>query len=142
MRMQLVGATVAALALAAPAAADHGGPHTTPLYPETVPSGGVLGAQHSIVREASGGGIAAGTRFALTLDRVRFGAFTSTKVTLVFFGLNAVKLRGVGVVDGKRVAFTAIGVHNVVPGRDLFRIAWNHGASRGGLLTAGSLFIR
>jgi hypothetical protein len=140
--MRLVAVSVAALALAAPAAADHGGPHTTPLYPETVPSGGVLAAEHTIVREASGGGIAAGVRFSLTLDRVRFGGFASTKVTHVLFALNAVKLRGIGLVDGKRVAFTAVGVHNVVPGRDLFRVVWNHGAAHGGLLTAGSLFIR
>ena len=132
---------VAALALAAPAAADHGAPHTTPLYPETVP-GGVLGAQYTIVRRASGAGIAAGVRFALTPDRVRFGDFASTKVTQTLFGLNAVKLRGVGLVDGRRVAFTAIGVHNVVPGRDFFRISWNHGTARGGYVTAGSLFIR
>lgn len=142
MIRQTFSAAVAALALAAPAAAGHGAPHTTPLYPETVPSGGVLGAQYTIVREATGRGVVAGAPFTLTLDRVRFGAFVSTKVTRVLFGLNAVKLRGVGVVGGRRVAFTVVGVHNVVPGRDLFRIAWNHGAARGGMLTTGSLFIR
>jgi hypothetical protein len=138
---RLVVPAAAALALAAPAAADHGAPHTTPLYPETAP-GGVLGAQYTIVRQASGSGVAGGVRFALTPDRVRFGEFASTKVTQTLFGLNAVKLRGVGVVGGRRVEFTAIGVHNVVPGRDFFRISWNHGAARGGFVTTGSLFIR
>jgi hypothetical protein len=51
-------------------------------------------------------------------------------------------LTGTGIVAGRRVGFTAVGVHNALPEIDVFRIAWNHGASHGGVVTSGSVFIR
>ncbi|MES1246278.1 MAG: hypothetical protein ABUS54_01230, partial [Actinomycetota bacterium] len=64
------------------------------------------------------------------------------KVSRVAFGVNAVKLRGTGLLAGRRVAFTAVGVHNALPEVDVFRIAFGHGASLGGVVTSGSVFIR
>jgi hypothetical protein len=141
MTRTLIAAAAGALALAAPAFADT----VTPLYPETVRGAGlhgVAGASHTIVRRASGSGRVGSVAFRLTPAQVRFGAFRSLKVTQVLFGLNAVKLRGTGLVGGRRVAFTAVGVHNALPGVDVFRLAWDHGASVGGTVTSGSVFIR
>ena len=137
----VVAAAFGALALAAPAYADT----ATPLYPETIPGAGlsgVAGASHTIVRQASGTGFVGGVAFRLSPTRVTFGAFRSLHVSKVVFGLNAVKLRGTGLVHGRRVAFTAVGVHNAMPGVDVFRLAWNHGGSVGGIVTSGAVFIR
>jgi hypothetical protein len=131
-----------ALALAAPAFAD---PGSTALYPETIPGAGlsgVAGASHTIVRQVVGHGLVGATAFRLTPSTVVYGSFRSLKVQTVRFGTNAVKLRGVGLVAGRRVSFTAVGVHNAAPGVDVFRVAWNHGAALGGVVTRGLLFIR
>ena len=133
---------VLAFAFAAPVLAD---PGSTALYPETIPGAGlsgVAGASHTIVRQLTGSGLVGATAFRLTPSTVAFGSFRSLKVRTAIFGLNAVKLRGIGLVGGRRVSFTAIGVHNARPGIDVFRIAWNHGASLGGVVTSGSVFIR
>jgi hypothetical protein len=53
-----------------------------------------------------------------------------------------VTLRGVGLLNHRRVPFTAVGVHNELPGVDVFRISWNHGAGLGGRVVTGSVFIR
>lgn len=141
--MKILAASVlAALAVAAPAAAD---PGYTALYPETVPGAGlagVAGATHTIVRLAAGHGTVGAVAFSLSKTHVAFGAFRSTHVRSLEFGLNAVKLRGLGVVDGRVVSFTAIGVHNALPEVDVFRISWNHGAALGGRVTSGSVFVR
>lgn len=134
--------TVAALALAAPALAD---PGSTALYPETIPGAGlsgVAGASHTIVRQLAGHGMVGRVAFTLTPAHVAFGRFRSLRVRRVVFGVNAVELRGVGLVGGRRVSFTAVGVHNARPEVDVFRIAWNHGASLGGVVTQGAVFIR
>ena len=147
MTKPLLAGAVAARALAAPAAAIAFPPvpEGQALYPETVPGAGlsgVAGARYTIVRSASGRGTAGGALFSLTKRSVTYGNFRSVAVHSLLFGRNAVKLRGIGLVDGKRVRFTAIGVHNARPGVDVFRIAWNHGASLGGTVTSGLLFIR
>ena len=141
MTKTLIAAALGACALAAPAYADT----VTPLYPETIPGaglGGVAGASYTIVRQVSGTGTAGGATFRISPKGVTYGAFRSLRVANVLFGLNAVKLRGTGLVHGRRVAFTAVGVHNALPGVDVFRLAWNHGASLGGVVTSGSVFIR
>jgi hypothetical protein len=143
----LVVTAIAALAVAAPALADPAlaDPGSTALYPETIPGAGlsgVAGASHTIVRQLTGRGAVGGIAFTLTPARVTFGAFRSLRVTRVAFGTNAVRLRGVGLVAGRRVSFTAVGVHNARPEVDVFRIAWNHGASLGGIVTKGTVFIR
>lgn len=143
MTKAFIAAAAGALALAAPTFA--GAPQAQSLSPEIVPGAGlsgVAGASHAIVRELSGNGVVAGTAFRLTPKAVRFGEFRSLKIRTVLFGQNAVKLRGTGIVAGRRVGFTAVGVHNALPEVDIFRIAWNHGASHGGLVTSGSVFIR
>jgi hypothetical protein len=139
---RLLALAVGALALAGPAAAD---PGYTALYPETVPGAGlgsVGAATHSIVRLADGHGTVGSVPFSLAKTRVVYGRFRSTRIRTTLWGLNAVKLRGMGVVNGRTVAFTAVGVHNALPGVDVFRIAWNHGTSFGGRVTTGSVFIR
>jgi hypothetical protein len=141
MKKTVIAAALGALALAAPAYADT----TTPLYPETIPGAGlngVAGASHTIVRQASGSGLVGGVAFRLTPKHVTYGSFRSVKVSSVAYGLNAVKVRGTGLLGGRRVAFTAVGVHNAMPGVDVFRLAWNHGASLGGIVTSGAVFIR
>ncbi len=139
---RLLAIAVGALALAGPAAAD---PGYTALYPETVPGaglGGIAGVTHTIVRFAAGHGTVQSVAFSLSTTRVAFGRCRSTHASTTLWGLNAAKLRGTGVVNGRTVAFTAVGVHNALAGVDVFRIAWNHGASLGGRVTSGSLFIR
>jgi hypothetical protein len=141
--MKLFAASVlAALAVAAPAAAD---PGYTALYPETVPGAGlhgVSGVTHTIVRLAAGHGVAGGIGFTLSKTHVTYGAFRSTHIRSLEFDANAVELRGTGLLHGRVVSFTAIGVHNALPDVDVFRIAWNHGAALGGRVTSGSVFIR
>ena len=126
------GLVVVVGSLAARAPAD---PGYTALYPETVPGPG-LG------HLATGHGQAGGAAFTLSQARVTYGAFRSLAVRRVRFGRNAVRLAGVGLVHGRRVPFVAVGVHNALPGVDVFRIAWNRGASFGGVVTSGLLFVR
>jgi hypothetical protein len=148
MKKTLVASALGALALAAPAfGAD--GPPGQALSPEIVPGAGlsgVAGASYTIVRHAAGQGLVGTASFRLTPGRVDYRAagirFRSLKVGTVVFGLNAVKLHGTGLLDGRRVSFTAVGVHNAKPGIDVFRLAWNHGAAVGGIVTSGSVFIR
>lgn len=148
MKKTVFASAAAALALAAPAFGA-GGPPGQALSPELVPGAGlngVAGVSYTIVRHAAGSGLVGSAAFRLTPGRVdyRLGSvqFRSVKVQKVLFGLNAVKLRGTGLVDGRRVSFTAVGVHNARPGTDVFRLAWNHGAAVGGIVTNGSVFVR
>src|SRR5947208_2977136 len=148
MTKTFIAAGLAACALAAPAAAADA-PGFTALYPETVAGAGlngVAGAQHTIIRQAAGHGLVGTAAFTLTPSRVTYalGAvhFRSLGVRSVLFGENAVKLQGTGVLNGRRVSFTAVGVHNARPGVDVFRLGWNHGAAHGGVVTSGLLFIR
>lgn len=138
-----------ALLLAAPAAADSAAPGYTALAPELVPGAGlhgVAGATHTIVRLATGRGLVVGGAFTIGNRHVTFTSgrlhFTSLTGVRTLFGPNAVKLRGVGLLDGRRVFFTAVGVHNALPEVDVFRIAWDHGATHGGVVTSGAVFIR
>jgi hypothetical protein len=147
---KVLGAVVVALCLAGPvAAADQ--PPGQALSPEVVPDAGltgVAGAQATIVRVLHGVGSVQGAVFQVGRTKVVFVdpvskiRFTSLRVQSVRFGTNAARLRGIGLANGHRVGFTAVAVHNARPGIDVFRIAWNHGASLGGTVDDGSVFIR
>jgi hypothetical protein len=54
----------------------------------------------------------------------------------------AVKIKGMGWMNGKLVPFTAVAVDHPAPlGTDIFRISINHGASFGGKLQTGGVKI-
>jgi hypothetical protein len=143
------GVACLALAAAAPAAADEF--HGTPLFPETVPGAGlsgVAGAQASIVRTLRGSGATATALFAVQKNRLVFVdktkslRFQSLHVGTVRFGVNDATLKGVGLLNGRRVGFTAVAVHNALPGVDLIRVSLGNRASLGGRVLKGSIFIR
>jgi hypothetical protein len=154
--LALTGAACLALAAAAPAAAaprDAGpqAPAGQALYPETVPGAGltgVAGAQATIQHTVRGIGLAGTALFrinaakVLYVDATRKLTFASLKVGSVLFVDNKVTVRGIGLLNHRRVPFTAVGVHNELPGIDVFRISLNHGAGLGGRVVRGSLFIR
>jgi hypothetical protein len=154
--LALTGAACLALAAAAPAAAaprdeSPQAPAGQALYPETVPGAGltgVAGEQATIRHTVRGTGLAGRALFridtvkVLYVDSIRKLTFTSLKIGSVLFVDNKVTLRGVGLLNHRRVPFTAVGVHNELPGVDVFRISWNHGAGLGGRVVTGSVFIR
>jgi hypothetical protein len=143
------GAACLALAAAAPAAADEF--HGTPLYPETVAGAGlsgVAGQQATIRRVLRGTGQTASVTFQVGTKRLVFAdvtrnlRFHSLRIAAVRFGTNDAKLQGVGLLNGRRVGFTAVAVHNALPGVDTLRISLNRGASLGGRVVQGAVFIR
>jgi hypothetical protein len=143
------GVACLALVIAAPAAADEF--HGTPLYPETVPGAGlsgVAGTQASLRRELRGTGSTAtaafriGTKTLVFTDLTRNLRFRALKVDTVRFGLNDATLKGVGLLNGRRVSFGAVAVHNAQPGVDTIHISLNRGASLGGRVLRGGVFIR
>ena len=154
--LALTGAACLALAAAAPAAAaprddSPQAPAGQALYPEVVPGAGlsgVEGAQATIRHIVRGTGFTGAALFRMNLGKVQYIdpirklRFTSLKVGSVQFVENKATLHGVGLLNHRRVAFTAVGVHNELPGIDVFRISWNHGAGLGGRVLNGSLFIR
>jgi hypothetical protein len=158
--LALTGAACLALAAAAPAAAaprddSPQAPAGQALYPETVPGAGlsgVAGAQATIRHTVRGTGFTGAALFRIDLNRpaakvlyvdpIRKITFTSLAVGSVRFAGNKATLQGTGLLNHRRVAFTAVGVHNELPGVDVFRIFWNHGTGLGGRVVRGSLFIR
>ena len=154
------GAVCLALAVAGPAAAAPRGTASEPpqgqaLYPETVPGAGlsgVAGAQATIRHIVSGHGFTGAASFRIDLRRPAAGlryvdptrqiAFRSLEFGSVRFVENTATLRGVGIVNHRRVPFTAFAAHNALAGVDVFRIAWSHGAGHGGRVVRGSVFIR
>jgi hypothetical protein len=159
--LALTGVACLALAAAAPAAAAPRD-DTTPqapagqaLYPEVVPGAGlsgVAGAEATIRHTVRGSGFTGAALFRIDLSRpaakvlymdpIRKIRFSSLDVASVRFVDNKATLQGVGLLNHRRVQFTAVGVHNELPGVDFFRISWNHGAGLGGRVVSGSLFIR
>jgi hypothetical protein len=153
------GAACLALAVAAPAVAA---PRDTPLpappqgqalSPELVPGAGltgVAGAQATIRRIVRGTGLtdSGAARFRIAPGRVSYVdptrnvVFSSLKLASVRFGQNTATLKGIGLLNHRRVPFTVVAVHNALPGVDVLHIAWSHGASLGGRVVAGSVFIR
>jgi hypothetical protein len=153
--LAVTGAACLALAVAAPAGADSQAPEGQALYPETIPGAGltgVAGAEATIRHTVRGTGFTGTALFRVDLSRsagkvlyvdpVRKITFKSLNVGTVQFVDNKATLQGVGMLNNRRVAFTAVGVHNQLPGIDVFRISWNHGAGLGGRVVRGSLFIR
>jgi hypothetical protein len=147
----LITSGVACLALvaAAPAAADEF--HGTALYPETVPGAGltgVAGQQATIRRVLRGTGSTAtaafqiGTTKLVYADAAKNLRFHALRISTVRFGTNDATLTGVGLLNGRRTAFTALAVHNALPGVDTIRISLNKRASLGGRVLNGSIFIR
>ena len=161
------GAACLALAAAAPAAAETAPAAAAPaaaetapgqaLYPETVPGAGlsgVAGAQASIRHVVRGHGFT-GTGQALFridlrrtaakvvyVDPIRHLTFQSLELSSVRFVENTATVQGIGILNHRRMPFTAVAVHNELPGIDAFRISWSHGAGHGGRVVRGSLFIR
>jgi hypothetical protein len=69
---------------------------------------------------------------------IYFRSLHLSSVTLV---RNAVKIVGLGTVQGKRVHFTAIATdHNSAAG-DWFTISWDHQAAHGGKVLSGNIRI-
>ena len=64
--------------------------------------------------------------------------FRALSMTNTLFGTNAAKFGGIALVNGKRVHYTALVVaHPTFAG--VFKLAWGHGASRGGSLLNGNV---
>ena len=154
--LALTGAACLALAAAAPAAAaprddSPQAPAGQALSPEVVPGAGltgVAGAQATILHVIRGTGFTGAAAFHVDRSKVSYAdpirkiTFTSLRIGSVRFVDNTATLKGVGLVNHRRVAFTAVGVHNQLAGIDVFRISWNHGAGLGGRVAHGSVFIR
>lgn len=154
------GAACLALAVAAPAVAAPRDAEPTPtppqgqaLSPEIVPGAGltgVAGAQATIRRIVLGKGLteSGAARFSIDLGKVSYVdvtrnvAFSSLTLASVRFGQNTATLKGIGLLNHRRVPFTVVAVHNALPGVDVLHIAWSHGASLGGRVVEGSIFIR
>jgi hypothetical protein len=86
--------------------------------------------------------------------RVDFGAGPGSKVVLVRHGSaifralrftsmrwadRSVLIRGIGLANGRRVAFTVLAVDG--GRRDVFRLDWRHRAALGGALLHGAVVI-
>jgi len=140
------------LALAAPAAAAP--PQGQALYPETIPGAGlagVAGAQATLNHVLIGRGSVGTARFRIDVGRASTVVYVDPVANLRFRALhvnavrfvgNSARLRGVGLLNERRVGFAVFAAHNAKAGVDVFRIAWLHGASRGGRVAGGSVFIR
>ena len=147
-------ALVAGPAAAAPRDATPPVPGGQALYPETVPGaglGGVAGTQFVLQHRVLGRGMIGTAVFRVDIGRnstvvyvdpVRNLRFRALHIGAVSFVDNTAKLQGIGLVNHRRVGFTVFAVHNAQPGVDVFRIAWLHGASLGGRVFGGSVFIR
>jgi hypothetical protein len=161
-RLLAGGAACCALIVAAPVAAAPRDdapipPEGQALSPEVVPGAGltgVAGAQATIRRVVRGQGLtdAGAARFRIDLakpaadlsyvDATRHIVFRAVHLDSVRLGPNSAKLRGIGILNQKRVPFTAVAVHNALPSVDVFRISWSRGAGHGGRVSQGSVFIR
>jgi hypothetical protein len=154
----LTGAACLALAAgpaaAAPRDATPPAPAGQALYPETVPGAGlagVAGTQFVLQHRVLGSGSIGTANFRVDIGRnntvvyadpVRNLHFRALHIGSVSFVDNTAKLRGIGLLNQRRVSFTVFAVHNAQPGVDLFHIAWLNGASVGGRVFGGSVFIR
>jgi hypothetical protein len=66
--------------------------------------------------------------------------FYSLNLASLSFRLGVAKIMGVGMVNGKRVNFTAVIVDRPAS-KDTFKLAWNHGASHGGTVMDGNIKV-
>lgn len=67
--------------------------------------------------------------------------FRSLKLTSVTLVRNAVKVKGIGTVRGRRVPFTAIATDHALKSGDWFTISWAHNMSHGGKVLQGNIRI-
>jgi len=133
-------------------------PPSQALPPQGAPPSAVAGTQATLHRFVRGHGVvrAAGrvgrASFSIDLSRGSAGkvvyvdrgsgiAFHTMSIASIHWGAESAQLVGVGLLNGKRVAFSAVAVDNGAT-HDVFRIAWGGGASRGGVLLGGSVVIR
>ncbi|HET7567616.1 MAG TPA: hypothetical protein VFJ91_06470, partial [Gaiellaceae bacterium] len=98
---------------------------------------------HGSVRVHGGKGTAIfsirGSR-VVYVDRAQHLRFHSVRILSVRWGAHFALLRGLGMLNGRKVHFTARAVDRGAKG-DLFRIVWTHGRARGGKLVRGSVVV-
>lgn len=130
-------------------------PEGQALAPEVVPGAGlsgVAGVQAARFRTLRAAGtLAQAARFRLELGaggtvslvyvQPGVATFRALRLDSIRWAANAAKLDGLGILNGKRVRFSAVVVDNGAAG-DVFRIAWLHRASLGGALLRGSVVVR
>ena len=136
-----IAGVLAAVAVAVPAASA--GSYT---YNFTVRAGGF------VMDNPSGGTIQSLGKFEINLkagpghkvtyvDRTTGTSFHSTKITKLTYTFSAVKIVGLGMVNGRRVSFTVLASDHPA-NVDGFKIAWNHLAAHGGNVLTGNVHIR
>jgi hypothetical protein len=76
------------------------------------------------------------------VDVAKSISFKALNVQSLRFGDNDATLKGVGLFNGRRVGFTAIAVHNALPGVDTLRLSLRNGLQLGGKVLEGQVFIR
>ncbi|MGH3049244.1 MAG: hypothetical protein ACRDLK_03725 [Gaiellaceae bacterium] len=79
-------------------------------------------------------------RKVLYRDRAQRLHFHSLRLLRVRYGAHFALVKGLGMVDGRKVHFTARAIDRGLRG-DVFRIAWTHGHTRGGKLVHGSVIV-
>jgi len=147
---------VAAVGGVSPAVAEE--PPFQPLPPaQPIPPGGVAAVEKSILRTVRGAGsvhalgrlgsavfsvdLSKGPGGKVTyVDARRSVGFRSLRLRSVRFGEGRAMLNGVGLMNGRRVTFSAVAVDRGTRG-DVFRIAWSGGSSHGGVLLSGGLAV-
>jgi hypothetical protein len=133
-------------------------PPFQPLPPaQPIPPGGVAAVQKTILRTVRGAGsvqalgrlgsasfsvdLSKGPGRKVTYVDVRRSVdFRSLRLRSVRFGTGRATLNGIGLVNGRRVAFTAVAIDRGTRG-DVFRISWGGGRSHGGVLLSGGLAV-
>ena len=129
----LAAVALASVAFAAPAAAAP--PQGEALYPETIPGagiGGVAGAQATLSHIVIGTGSVGTARFRIDVGRASTVVYVDPATGLRFRALhigsvdfvdNTARVRGIGLLNQRRVGFTVFAVHNLQAGVDVFHIA-------------------
>ena len=105
----------------------------------------VVSARHSVVgtgrtKQASFRVNVGASRSLLTWTQKKL-KLRALRLTSARFGKGAASLRGIALVNGKRVRFAAVLVDHGRRG-DVLKVAWNGGPSRGGVLIKGGVTVR
>jgi hypothetical protein len=132
-------AVLAAVAFAVPAASA-----ASYKYAFTVRAGGVV-VDNPFAKVTSLGRFEINLKAGPTHKVVYYDAFTglsfhSLSLTTLSYERSAVKINGIGMVNGKRVSFTVIATDHPAY-TDAFKIAWNHMAAHGGNLINGNVHV-
>ena len=132
MRRLLI-AGIAALAVAVPTASA-----TT----FNLRAGGWVQDRTTMSKATFGVDLKAGPGHKVTyVDRTAGITFRSLDLSSVKLVRNAVKISGMGLVNGERVHFMAIATDHSTTAGDWFTIDWNHMAAHGGEVTLGNIRI-